>query len=155
MMLKVGFIYPLSFFVWLQSTLPMSWRIAITHLYFRLRGLRQVSQCCKDALLQFCEPTVFYNVRTLVWDELRVIQKLDTEILTRYSNKMKVYFAMEDQWAPLTHCETLKTAIPQLSVEVLDSKFKHAFTLDTAQDMAEKLVVDLVDDDILKQDSCL
>ncbi|KAG8337897.1 hypothetical protein J6590_012447 [Homalodisca vitripennis] len=44
---------------------------------------------------KFCEPTVFYNVRTLVWDKLRVIQKLDTKIIKRNSNKMKVYFAMK------------------------------------------------------------
>lgn len=57
--------------------------------------------------------------------------------------KIKVYFAPEDYWAPLTHCETLRSAVPGLPVEILDNKFIHAFTLSTAQDMADILAKDL------------
>lgn len=58
-------------------------------------------------------------------------------------DKTKVYFARQDNWAPLTHYETLKSAVPELSIEILDDKFTHAFVLETPEDMAEIIDRDL------------
>lgn len=65
------------------------------------------------------------------------------------TKKMKVYFSPRDYWAPLTHCESLKAAVPDLPVEVLDNRFIHAFTLETAKEMAEILV-----DEFKPQQNC-
>lgn len=65
------------------------------------------------------------------------------QVIASAKDRLKVYFAPDDMWAPLSHCESLRSAVPGLAVEVLDSSFSHAFTLNKSEEMAQLVARDL------------
>lgn len=78
--LKITLFSLLVNFVKVLYYLPHWWRKVFSSLYFQSRGFHHVSESCVEAMIQFCHPTVFYNVRSLVWNELEAITQLDTEV---------------------------------------------------------------------------
>ncbi|XP_054286866.1 lipid droplet-associated hydrolase-like [Macrosteles quadrilineatus] len=141
---NLGIIYLIVLFVWLLSLLPLSWRRKYALWYFHSRGFKNVDEHCVDAMAELSGNTeLFNNVRALVYDELEAVKELDVGVLRKISDRTKVFFAMNDYWAPLTHYHSLKVAVPRLEVEILDSEFKHAFSVTTPHNMADIIVGEL------------
>jgi len=65
------------------------------------------------------------------------------EVLNAHHDKLRVYFARKDGWAPLAYMDSLKAAKPEVEVSVLGPQFSHTFVLDNPEEMADILVQEI------------
>uniref|UniRef100_A0A1B6CN59 Lipid droplet-associated hydrolase n=1 Tax=Clastoptera arizonana TaxID=38151 RepID=A0A1B6CN59_9HEMI len=126
------------FFAWIFSCFPNMLRSILVKTFFIVARRIKIDETCLEAALHLILPAVLKKVFFLAMDEMDTIKELEIQALNEFKDKLKIYFTPTDNWAPLSHYESLKAAMPDIDATVLSEQFQHAFVLDMPEETATR-----------------
>uniref|UniRef100_A0A1B6DL44 Lipid droplet-associated serine hydrolase n=1 Tax=Clastoptera arizonana TaxID=38151 RepID=A0A1B6DL44_9HEMI len=121
------------------SCFPNMLRSILVKTFFIVARRIKIDETCLEAALHLILPAVLKKVFFLAMDEMDTIKELEIQALNEFKDKLKIYFTPTDNWAPLSHYESLKAAMPDIDATVLSEQFQHAFVLDMPEETATLL----------------
>lgn len=79
--------------------------------------------------LKLVHPTIFDNCVKLAEEELRVVDKLDVDLIRENLPLLKLYYGASDGWVPVKYYSQLKEQIPNVDAQLDEKNIPHAFML--------------------------
>lgn len=104
-------------------------------LYFCLQGF-SVSDFVIKATLQLVDPSCVRKIFYLGANELRTIQEADHDSIEKHSQKLMMYYGLNDHWCPQSLYECMKKKHPDGIIIQCKKGFQHAFVLEESAAMA-------------------
>lgn len=71
----------------------------------------------------------------MAFEEMEQVKERDNDVIRSNSKKLKLYYAANDGWAPVSYFSQLKEEIPEVDAEVCTRKFDHSFVLKSSRDV--------------------
>ncbi|XP_011310740.1 UPF0554 protein C2orf43 homolog [Fopius arisanus] len=98
-------------------------------------------------MLQLIEPEVLKRVFLMGKEEMHQVRELDHRIISKYSDKLWLYYGATDGWVPVRYYDRLKARHPEVEAHLCKRGFRHAFVLSNEKDVG-KMVGDLINESI-------
>ncbi|CRL08626.1 CLUMA_CG021663, isoform A [Clunio marinus] len=111
-----------NFIAWL----PKSWKLYLVRRYCEREKLPLEFH---EPSLEYTNPPVIDKIWFLALDEMDKVRELDEKLLKENVNRVKLYYAVVDDWVPLDAYDSLKTKIPNIDAQVCTEGYEHAFVL--------------------------
>lgn len=84
-------------------------------------------------------PSILERVSFMASDEMEKVRELDLELLRGNKDKLRLYYGVEDGWAPLKFCKKLQSTLPEVRVESCKRNFDHAYILRYSEEAADMI----------------
>jgi len=136
-----GKIYQIDVLRWLASfatslvyyTTPEFVRRQIIKQYFQ----EDVSECAMRATVRVWNPISVLNTFYMAKTYIKVLYEADYDIIEKHLDKLLFYYGTTDGWVPIKFYENMKKRFPSGNIHLCDREIRHAFVLDSSEEMAE------------------
>lgn len=82
-------------------------------------------------------PTILSKIFFMAFDEMDIVKNLDVDILRANKHRVKLYYSVNDGWAPLRYARELMEEHPDVNAEICSRNFDHAYILRHSKESAE------------------
>lgn len=94
-------------------------------------------------------PRALYRIINLAVEELKYVKEADHETISKYSDKLWLYYGTCDGWVPVKYYKNMISKHPNLNAQLCQRGFHHSFVLKEDTDMGH-IVGDLINNSCLK-----
>jgi len=115
------------------SFLPKFLQVILINIYVFLTGTERTHI---NTIIKFINPHALQKVFFMADDEMIKIKQREEAVFRENMDKIKLYYAKSDGWAPVAYCDRLKYDMPGVKAEVCRRGFSHAFVLHASKDVA-------------------
>jgi len=77
------------------------------------------------------------TIKPRLTNKLRGKQRFQIDRFEQNPKKLIFYYGATDHWTPVTYYEDMKEKFPDGEIYVCERKFKHAFVLESSEEVAE------------------
>lgn len=128
------------FFLWrifynLFHLLPVSFKTPIVKYFIKRDGM-DVDEFLKPSL-EYTNPRVIDKIWFMALDEMEKIKDLDEEHVKSNVHRLKLYYAVKDDWVRSESYQEIKDKIPKIDAELCSRGFEHAFVLKSGPESAK------------------
>lgn len=95
--------------------------------------------------LEYTNPRVIDRIWFLALDEMEKILDLDEEHVKANVHRLKLYYAVKDDWVNTKFYHQIVERIPGINAELCSRGFEHAFVLKTGPESA-KMVAEWINE---------
>ncbi|KAK0167933.1 hypothetical protein PV327_001784 [Microctonus hyperodae] len=130
---------------WIFSLLPIIIQMILIRI---IGGIFGVTNKSVKPTLQLLKAPVLKRVFDLAKDEMILVRELNYEIVSKYADKLWIYYGATDGWTPGIYYDELKAKYPNINAQICKRGFRHAFVLSN-DDQVGKMVGDIINESIL------
>ncbi|XP_061599913.1 lipid droplet-associated hydrolase [Cololabis saira] len=124
--------------VFLLSLLPETARAALIRLLFS--GIPSLDRSIVQPTVELLSGDCAANSMYLGGQEMRTVLERDNPTIRKHLDKLLFYYGATDHWCPVKYFQDMKQDFPHGDVRLCEKGFRHAFVLDSAQQVAKLLV---------------
>ncbi|XP_032998845.1 lipid droplet-associated hydrolase [Lacerta agilis] len=123
----------------------------IKHFMLRLASsiLMRADESALAATTDFLTFDCVANTMYMGNQELNEVRERDNAAIRKYLKKLTFYYGNQDSWCPRQYYEEMKRDFPDGDIRLCEKGLKHAFVLDSGEEMAAVLA-DWVQDDLAR-----
>lgn len=102
-----------------------------------------VHRCISDGVMQILNGSaVLDNVIFMAINEMKIVTKLDVDIVKRFHNKLTILYGSSDDWCPLSYCTDMERIAENTAMKIVrcDPSVEHAFVISNGSTVADILV---------------
>ncbi|XP_070533901.1 lipid droplet-associated hydrolase-like [Ptychodera flava] len=114
--------------------------------YFRGRN---VAPCTYNATMNLFSPVCVSNQMYMAACEMKEVVLPDLETIRHHLPKLLFYYGATDHWCPVSYYEKMKRIFPHGDIRLCKRGFKHAFCLESSEEMAD-MVWSWIKDEVTK-----
>lgn len=86
--------------------------------------------------LEYTNPRVIDRIWFMALDEMQKIKDLDVEHVRANVHRLKLYYAVKDDWVNTKFYYQIKERIPEIDAKLCSRGFEHAFVLKSGPESA-------------------
>nr|XP_034966508.1 LOW QUALITY PROTEIN: lipid droplet-associated hydrolase [Zootoca vivipara] len=137
-------LYILSYLVWILPD-------RIKHFLLRLVSstLLHADESALAATIDFLTVNCVANAMYMGHQEMNEVTERDNTAIRKHLKKLTFYYGSEDRWCPRQYYEEMKRDFPNGDIRLCEKGFRHAFVLDSSEEMAADLA-DWMRDDLAR-----
>lgn len=99
------------------------------------------------AVLQMLNPKVLERIFNLGKEEMKYVREADHETISKYADKLWLYYGTNDNWAPKKYYRNIISKHSNLNAHLCQRGFQHAFVLRDDDVEIGHIVGDLINED--------
>uniref|UniRef100_A0A803JPM0 Lipid droplet-associated hydrolase n=1 Tax=Xenopus tropicalis TaxID=8364 RepID=A0A803JPM0_XENTR len=120
--------------LYLLSFLPENLKTSLVR--FVLRGIKSVDEASVEACLNLFRMDCAANAMYMGSQEMVKVLERDNNTIKRNLQKLIFYYGATDNWCPVQYYEEMKKAFPEGSILLCEKGIRHAFVLDSSNEVA-------------------
>lgn len=133
----------LVFLSWIFTTIfPSSLQFLMIRIFGLFFGIPVKSV---KAVQEMLNPKALRRIIYLAKEELKYVREADYETISKYSDKLWLYYGATDGWVPKKFYENMVSKYPNLNAQLCQRGFRHAFVLNDDVPMGQ-IVGDLINE---------
>lgn len=121
--------------VWLASCIPKPLQTWMMKRHFH-NSPRDHLDYTVEAAVNMVNTSCINNCFRMLDQELRVVNKLDTELLDAHMTKISIYYGAVDHWVPPNAYSNMRRRYPGEDIVQCTNGYQHAFVLNESNEMA-------------------
>ncbi|XP_069461991.1 lipid droplet-associated hydrolase isoform X2 [Ambystoma mexicanum] len=137
--------YVLYMPIYLLSFLPESVKSSLVR--FVLRGIKSVDEASLAASVDLFRVDCVANTMYMGSQEMVKVVDRDNPTIKQQLKKLIFYYGATDRWCPVQYYHDIRKDFPEGDIRLCDRGFRHAFVLDSSEEMAS-LVMNWLQEDL-------
>jgi hypothetical protein len=125
----------LRIFYNLFHLLPVNWKASVVKYFIKRDGM-DVEEFLKPSL-EYTNPRVIDRIWFMALDEMEKIKDLDEVLVRENIHRLKLYYAVTDDWVRSESYSEIVEKIPGIDAELCSRGFEHAFVLKSGPEAAK------------------
>ncbi|KAL4477078.1 hypothetical protein ABPG72_015391 [Tetrahymena utriculariae] len=125
------YIYLSSFAVGFFSYLPMSLKRVISKMYLEseLDNVKEDVSDMAEIFATYATYSNFYSMLYMTRTEYQMLNERQAKLLDKFSQKMMLYYGIDDAWCPVQYYKDIRIDMPHLNANLDEKGFLHAFVI--------------------------
>ncbi|OCT81290.1 lipid droplet-associated hydrolase [Xenopus laevis] len=124
--------------LYLLSYLPENIKMSLVR--FILRGIKSVDEASIEACLNLFRIDCAANAMYMGSQEMVKVLERDNDTIKHNLQKLIFYYGATDHWCPVQYYEEIKKAFPEGSILLCEKGIRHAFVLDSSNEVASMII---------------